>query len=125
MTTTPDTITTDQISALRNEAAEAGDQEMYDICGLALDGDTGSVAECARVIAESEKMAADRPPHPDDARQALRDLAQRRSQINHLEAEVQRDLAPAIEQALEAGLSKTEIAELSGMSRSRLYQRLA
>lgn len=66
-----------------------------------------------------------RPPHPDDARQTLIELAERRSEINRLEAMWRNDLAPAIEQALAAGLTKTEIAELSGMTRMSVHRHLA
>lgn len=64
-----------------------------------------------------------RPMHPDDARQALRDLAERRSEINRAEAEWRHDLGHAIEQAIAAGLAKSEVAELSGMSRRTFYRR--
>lgn len=66
-----------------------------------------------------------RPPRPDDARQTLTALARRRSEINRLEAEYQLDLATGIEEALAAGLTKVEISELTGLSRGRIYQRLA
>lgn len=68
---------------------------------------------------------AERAPHPDDARQTLIELAERRSEINHLEAMWRNDLGPAIEYALAAGLSKVEIAELTGMGRATLYRHLS
>lgn len=66
--TTAETITDEQIRALRTESAEAGDDRMADICTVALDerdhavshevrvGYTTSTAraECARVIADAE-----------------------------------------------------------------------
>lgn len=65
-----------------------------------------------------------RAPHPDDARQTLRELGERRSLITRLEVELHADLGPAIEQAIAAGLSKVEIAELAGIGRASLYRRL-
>lgn len=65
-----------------------------------------------------------RPPHPDDARQTLIELAERRSEINRAEAAWRHDLGHAIAQAIAAGLAKNEIAELSGMSRATLYRHL-
>lgn len=65
-----------------------------------------------------------RAPHPDDARQALTDLAERRSEINRAEAAWRHDLGQAIAQAIAAGVPKSEIAELSGMSRATLYRHL-
>lgn len=51
-----DTITDEQIEALRSEAGSAGDSEMVAICDRALAGDQGEREECARVIADVEAM---------------------------------------------------------------------
>ena len=55
--TTIDTITTAQISALRDEAGAHGDLEQVAICNRALAGDTKAIAECVRVIQWAEAMA--------------------------------------------------------------------
>lgn len=47
------TITYEQIQALRDEAAQAGDFEQVTICDLALEGDEVAIAECGRVIDEA------------------------------------------------------------------------
>lgn len=52
--TTIDTITTAQISALRDEAGAHGDLEQVAICNRALAGDTKAIAECVRVIQSAE-----------------------------------------------------------------------
>lgn len=52
--TTIDTITTAQISALRDEAGAHGDLEQVAICNRALAGDTKAIAECVRVIQSGE-----------------------------------------------------------------------
>jgi hypothetical protein len=46
-----------QIEALRDEAAQAGDLAMVEVCELALEGNQGSRAECARVIADADADA--------------------------------------------------------------------
>ena len=51
-----DALTDDQIQALRDEAAEAGDLEQVAICDRALDLDTEARAECARVIDDARAM---------------------------------------------------------------------
>jgi len=45
-----DTITTAQISALRDEAGAHGDLEMVAICERAIAGNAKAIAECVRVI---------------------------------------------------------------------------
>lgn len=74
MTTTNANITDSQISQLRREAEEAGDDAMLGICLRALGGDPAEAeagtalaecsltvdearAECARVISDAEAMA--------------------------------------------------------------------
>lgn len=59
--TTAETITNAQITALRNEAAEAGDLEQVTICNRALSGNDEARAECARVIADAEAMDNEAP----------------------------------------------------------------
>ena len=58
-TITAESITDEQIGALRQEAAEAGDMEQVDVCDMALQsrrngtadaGDLSYLRECARVI---------------------------------------------------------------------------
>lgn len=41
------------VSALRREAAEAGDMEQVAICDAAIEGDAEAAIDCARVIAEA------------------------------------------------------------------------
>lgn len=53
------TLTDRQIIALRTEAGSAGDAEQIAICDRALDGDRDARAECARVIADADAMAAE------------------------------------------------------------------
>lgn len=55
--TTIDTITTDQIRTLRDEAGAHGDLEMVAICQRALAGDAAAIAECVRVIRSAELNA--------------------------------------------------------------------
>jgi len=55
--TTRHNVTDDQIIALANEAALAGDTAQRELCDAALEGDEGARAECARVIAEAEAQA--------------------------------------------------------------------
>lgn len=55
--TTLDTLTDDQITALRIEAGEAGDTAMVDICRAALRGDAAARAEVVRVIRDAEAQA--------------------------------------------------------------------
>jgi len=52
--TTIDTITTAQISALRDEAGAHGDLDMVAICDRAIADDTKAIAECVRVIESAE-----------------------------------------------------------------------
>lgn len=52
--TTPETITDEQIEALRAEAGAAGDLAQVAICDRAIDGDMQARAECARVIADAQ-----------------------------------------------------------------------
>ena len=47
-------ITDEQIEALRNEAGEAGDLAMIEICDHALAGDDDARATCAEVIADAQ-----------------------------------------------------------------------
>ena len=48
------TPTIAQISALRTEAAIAGDLDMMRICNAALAGNEAAIAECAKVIAAGQ-----------------------------------------------------------------------
>lgn len=57
--TTTRTITTRQITSLRQEAGSAGDPKMVVICDRALRGSRAARAECARVIAAAEAMCTD------------------------------------------------------------------
>ena len=57
MTTTTDSITSDQIRSLSTEAAEHGDLAMVKVCGLALNGSAKDRAECAKVISDAEAQA--------------------------------------------------------------------
>lgn len=55
--TTIETVTDEQIKALRSEARAAGDMRQAHICNMALDGDDAARAECVRVIRAAEAMA--------------------------------------------------------------------
>jgi hypothetical protein len=57
--TTIDTIARDQITALRDEAGQAGDLDMVATCDDALQGDQGARLACAKVIARAEAMRED------------------------------------------------------------------
>lgn len=57
MATTIETVTKNQIQALRTEAGAAGDLKQVAICDRALDGDEAARAECARVIADAEAQS--------------------------------------------------------------------
>ena len=52
-------ITTNQIFALRTEAAAAGDLEMVDTCDRALDGDEDARCDCEEVIEAAAAMIDD------------------------------------------------------------------
>lgn len=54
---TSDTVTREQIVALRSEAKQAGDYAMADICGQALAGDEDSIRACERAIADAAAQA--------------------------------------------------------------------
>jgi hypothetical protein len=45
-----ETVTVEQIEALRDEAGAAGDTEMVAICERAIDGDESAADECAKAI---------------------------------------------------------------------------
>ena len=53
---TSETITRKQIIDLRSEAKAAGDDEMADICGVALAGDEDAIRRCERVIADATEQ---------------------------------------------------------------------
>ncbi len=44
------TVSRSQVTALRDEAAQHGDDAQVEICDRALEGDADALAECARVI---------------------------------------------------------------------------
>lgn len=50
MTKSTENITNNDIAALRDEAGNAGDTEMYRICVAALGGDETARTECEQVI---------------------------------------------------------------------------
>lgn len=54
--TTTQTITTNQLAALRDEAATAGDLEQVAICNQAINGHQESIAICVEVISNREAM---------------------------------------------------------------------
>lgn len=53
-TTTTETITTEQIEALRIEAGAHGDTKQVELCDAALAGDADARAKCAKAIANAE-----------------------------------------------------------------------
>lgn len=55
--TATQTVTNEQITALADEAANAGDIDALIICQAALDGDTDAVAACGRMIADASADA--------------------------------------------------------------------
>lgn len=55
---TSETITRAHIVDLRNEAKQAGDTDMADICGLALAGDEDSIRRCERAISDAQAALA-------------------------------------------------------------------
>lgn len=57
MSTTIETITDEQIEALKSEARDAGDFEQVTLCDKALAGNAAARAECVRVIRAAEAMA--------------------------------------------------------------------
>lgn len=52
--TTIETLSDEQLVALRGEAAAAGDLAQVRLCGAALRGDESARAACVRVIREAE-----------------------------------------------------------------------
>lgn len=65
-----------------------------------------------------------RSPHPDDCRDALRALAQRRAAMQDGLRAWPRDLAHVAHGARSAGLSLSEIARLAGVARTTVYSAL-
>jgi hypothetical protein len=55
----PDEAFRQKIIDLRDEANQAGDMLMSEICGQALAGDEDSIRECGRVIADAASMSND------------------------------------------------------------------
>jgi len=53
------TVTADQVAALRDEAAIAGDAEMARLCDAALDGDDLAAADVVQAIDDACAMADD------------------------------------------------------------------
>jgi predicted DNA-binding protein YlxM (UPF0122 family) len=70
-------------------------------------------------------MAGRLPPHPDDCRNDLRQLAERRVELLREQQAWPIDLADATATAKAAGLSMTEIADLAGVTRQTVYAALA
>lgn len=67
----------------------------------------------------------DRPRlHPDEARLRLDEARDELARANRLVAACEADLLDAIAEALDAGLSKVEVAKRVGVSRTWLYQLL-
>ncbi len=67
-------------------------------------------------------MAAGRlPPHPDDCREDLRQLAERRDELLREQQAWPIDLGDAAARAKAAGLSITEIAAVAGVTRQTVY----
>lgn len=56
MKATGETVTDEQIEALRTEAGEAGDDAMVATCTAALDGDTAARRTCERAIRAARAM---------------------------------------------------------------------
>lgn len=54
--TTIETLTDEQLVALRGEAAAAGDSAQVELCRRALRGDERAMAACVRVISEAESQ---------------------------------------------------------------------
>ena len=55
--TTIETVTSEQISQLRIEAANAGDADQVQLCDAALDGDSAARAACVAAIQDAEAQA--------------------------------------------------------------------
>jgi len=49
------TVTYGQLIQLREQAQDAGDEDMVAECGLALSGDTAALERCAQFIADMEE----------------------------------------------------------------------
>lgn len=64
------------------------------------------------------------PPHPDTAREGLREVGDRRAVAQALVADASQDLAAWIAYAKRAGLSAIEIADLAGITRQSVYDTL-
>ncbi len=72
----------------------------------------------ARSIAEGRSI----PAHPDDVREGLREATQRRCQAERDRADAMLDLAAWVIAGAEAGVSKTEMAATTGLSRETIHQ---
>lgn len=59
--------------------------------------------------------------HPDDARQTLAQIGERRAAGERVRAEAMRDLERWAPAAVEAGVTRVEIARLAGVSRTTVY----
>lgn len=57
MSTDADSVTLDDLRALRREAGAAGDSAMVATCDKALDGNTDAVARCVRAVLDTRAMA--------------------------------------------------------------------
>ena len=62
--------------------------------------------------------------HPDDARATLTEVGERRSYHERGRAEVMLDTRDAVADGIEAGLTITEIAALTGLTRPTIYKLL-
>ena len=69
-------------------------------------------------------MADRLPPHPDDCREDLRRLAERRVELLREQQAWPMDLADTARRCKTAGLSITEIADLAGVTRQTVYTAL-
>ena len=58
MSAPTETLTSDMITTLRNEAANAGDTEQVDLCERAQQGDAEARERCAAAITDARAMCS-------------------------------------------------------------------
>lgn len=74
----------------------------------------------ARSLAEGRSI----PAHPDDVREGLREATERRGQAERDRAGAMADTLAWVVAGDETGVSKTEMARLTGLSRETIHQML-
>lgn len=78
------------------------------------------MARPARSLAEGRSI----PAHPDDVREGLREATDRRAHAERDRAEAMADTQAWVVAGEETGVTKTEMARITGLSRETIHQML-